>query len=104
LSINDLELVATQCPAHAAGFFFYGPHGVIHPFGDGYQCVANPFVRMPMTTTNDLGQASLAFDMLASPIPITLGQQLSFQFLFRDNGSGPSSFNLSDSLRVIFGP
>jgi glucose/arabinose dehydrogenase len=104
LSINDLELVATQCPAHAAGFFFYGPHGVIHPFGDGYQCVANPFVRMPMTTTNDRNQASVTFDALASPIPITAGQSLYFQFLFRDNGSGASSFNLSDSLRVIFGP
>ena len=106
VSQNDLVLIAVGVPPGSLARFVYGPSETLTPLGNGWQCVAAPFVRLPVTTANFAGDVAWNLDLGALPPagPIAPGDTRLFQCWFRDVAAGGAMFNLSDGLSVTFCP
>ena len=107
ITANDLTLVASRCPANKFGFFFYGYVEDHTPLGNGWRCVDSPIARLkPMVNTGPGGMATRLIDYgnLPANVPITAGSMRRFQFWFRDPPGGGELTNLTDGLKVFFGP
>ena len=113
ITANDFQLHAGGAVPFRPGLFYYGPDEALVPFGNGFGCVGAGALGIhrlqPPLLTNILGNASRPLDFTAHPANSGLGQinpgsTWSFQFWYRDPDAGGSGFNLSDGLRVTFGP
>jgi hypothetical protein len=107
ITANDLTLVATHCPLNKNGFFFYGYVEDHTMFGNGWRCVGSPIARLkPVINTGPTGTATRLIDYgnLPPNVPITAGSVRRFQFWFRDPPGGGAQTNLTDGLKVYFGP
>lgn len=106
VSSNNFTLIATGCPANAAGLFFFGPTETFVPFGNGFRCVGGSIRRLPIITTNAFGDAVYNLNVNAGVAAgVILGNTAwNFQFWFRDTAAGGANFNLSDGLHVDFCP
>ncbi len=102
ISNNNFVLFSFGCPPNKTGLFFYGQTQTLVPFGNGTRCVANPFHRLPVTTTNSFGDlvTMLNLNSLPSGGQISAGQTWNFQSFFRDPAAGGAGFNASDGLQV----
>jgi hypothetical protein len=109
VAANDLVIEASNGPASQPGVFFYGPAQIQVPFGDGNRCVGGAVIRLwPPSAADVSGFNSRAVDNTAPAIaggaaPILAGVTLNFQYWHRDPAGGPSGFNLSDALEILFG-
>ncbi len=101
---NNLELIAVGCPPNAAGLFYYGQNAVQTPFGNGFRCIGGSVFRLPIITTDFLGDGHRVLNYGALPQPISSGEQWRFQFWYRNPAAGGAGFNLSDGLLVTFCP
>jgi hypothetical protein len=106
---NDTCLHALGCPSFTTGFFIYGNQQAQIPLGNGYLCVS-PFHELyrisPVVAASRGGEAELDLDLYRMPlaVPITAGSTWNFQYWFRDPLGGGAGWNLSDGLRITFGP
>lgn len=106
ISTNDLVLYAFGCPPNKAGLFFYGQNQTNVAFGNGRRCVASPFFRLPLTTTDSFGELQWNLNLNALPAggQISSGQTWNFQAWFRDPPAGGALTNTSDGLNVQWCP
>ena len=99
---NNFVLLALGCPPNKTGLFYYGQGQTDVPFGNGHRCVSSPFFRLPVGTTNIVGD--LQFNLNLNALPpggqISSGQTWNFQAYFRDQAAGGAFFNTTDGLSV----
>ncbi len=104
-SANDLVLMASGAPPNKPAIFFYGADQTQVPFGDGFRCVGTPIFRLPVISTDPLGNASFPLDITAITNPggqIQPGDTWNFQLWYRDPSHGSAGYNVSDGLEVLF--
>lgn len=107
VAANDVTLFASGLPSNEFCSFVYGQTEIQQPLFDGFLCLSNPIVRLGVTTSGLLGQASLPLDLTAPPQAvgqITAGTTWNFQVFYRDTGFGANGANLTRGLRVSFCP
>jgi hypothetical protein len=106
IATNDFVLYAFGCPPNKTGLFFYGQGQTNVAFGNGRRCVASPFFRLPVTTTDFSGMMSTTLDLTSLPAggQISQGQTWNFQGYFRDPPGGGALFNSTDGLNVSWCP
>jgi len=106
IASNDLHLTAFGCPANVSGIFFFGTTAVQVPLGNGVRCAGGLLVRLPVVTTNILGDADFSLDLGALPGGATIqaGDTRYFQFWYRDTAGGGAGNNLTDGLAALFCP
>jgi len=105
IAANDLELVATLCPAGQFGIFFMGATRIQVAFGHGFLCAGGGLTRFnPPILTDAFGEARYALDVSAPPAAglVVEGSTWNFQFWFRDPPAGGAGFNTTDGLEVVF--
>jgi hypothetical protein len=104
VSANQFTLVASPVP-EGSGIFFYGAAGTELPFGDGFQCVDEPLLRLLPLVKTIGGEQRYTFDLNRPPQrfgEILPGSTWRFQLWFTDAAAGGSGFNTSDALAVTF--
>jgi lysyl endopeptidase len=99
---NDFHLLANGLPPNGFGIFFYGQNEVLTQFGNGYRCVGNPLVRLPVLQANTFGDSNFALDLNGTQIDA--GETWLFQYWYRNPAGGGAGFNLSDAIGVPFCP
>ncbi len=106
IATNDLRLVATGCPPHTFGLFYFGGTQTQAPFGNGFRCVGGSVTRFGVQGTNEFGDADRLIDYAALPgsAGVAVGATRYFQFWYRNPAAGGAGFNLSDGLSVRFCP
>lgn len=107
ISLNDFTLQAYGLPPNKTCIFFYGQdQTAFAPFGNGTRCIANPFFRLPLTTSNLFGDAELAVDLnnLPNNGDISAGESWGFQCWYRDPQAAGASTNVSDGLTTNWCP
>lgn len=102
ISLNNLTIITTGCPAFSSGVYFFGPNAIQVPFGNGFRCVGGAVSRFPVQQTNEFGDAVRTLNLNNMPQPVTVGSTWRFQFWYRDVLGGGSGYNLSDGLAVTF--
>jgi hypothetical protein len=106
LSVNDLVLLASPCPAQQPGIFFYGAGTASTPLGDGLLCVGGgTIVRFAPVFSDVFGLATQPVDFTGPPQmggSITAGSTWNFQYWYRDPASVGAGFNLSDAWAMTF--
>lgn len=112
---DDLLLRTTQLPPNKAGIHFMGGGTASAPFGDGLRCVVSGgqgLYRYPVANSGPTGMLQLGPGIASASCAlfppggcIAPGDTWYFQCWYRDP-AGPcgSTFNLSNGLRVRFGP
>ncbi len=102
ISNNNFILYAFGAPPNKSGLFFYGLGQTNVVFGNGFRCVANPFFRLPLITSNSFGDFQFNLNLNALPAggQISAGQTWNFQCYFRDPPAGGALFNATDGLSV----
>jgi hypothetical protein len=107
IAANDFVIRCTGVVPGEAGVFYFGPAQVQVPFGEGNRCVGGATIRLwPPIFSSAGGELVRPID---NSLPPTIGLLIdasthNFQCWFRDPAGGPSGFNLSDGLEVIFSP
>ncbi|MCH2106313.1 MAG: hypothetical protein MK291_06705, partial [Planctomycetes bacterium] len=100
--------IANFAPSGQPGLFYYGPNQIEAPFGNGVRCVGGLVTRLnpPITISSPWGEAIHFLDATdpANAANIQPGSSWNFQFWYRDPEDGGANFNLTDALRVPFGP
>ena len=107
VAANNVTLFASGLPANEFCLFVYGQTEIQQPLFDGFLCISNPIVRMGITTSDLLGQASRPLDLTMPPQAvgqITPGTTWNFQVFYRDTGFGANGANLTRGLRASFCP
>jgi len=102
ISANNFRLYAFGAPPNKSGIFFYGQNQINVAYGNGRRCVGSPSYRLPLITSDAIGdfQFSLDLDALPAGGQISPGQTWNFQVYFRDPAAGGAFFNSSDGLSV----
>ena len=112
-SQNAFQLSVSGAVPNQFGLFYYGRSQISVPFGNGTRCVGGGgigvFRLSPPATCDAAGDLTRALDLTQSPASagpgrIDPGTAWNFQFWYRDPSASPSTFNLSDALRVHFTP
>ncbi|MBL8862803.1 MAG: zinc-dependent metalloprotease [Planctomycetes bacterium] len=105
VAANDLLLSAAPVPANSTGLFYCGPSQTQVPFGNGLRCVGGPTFRLGLVAAAGGGLAR-AVDNTLPPAAgqLVAGSTWNFQAWFRDAAGGGANFNLSNGLRIPFGP
>ncbi len=104
---NDLILTVEHGPMHQFGLFYYGPNQISTPYGEGLRCVGGGIYRLPVIQLDQFGNGAYYLDNTDPPEPaaqIEPGDTWNFQFWYRDPPGGPSGFNFSGGLEVLFCP
>jgi hypothetical protein len=104
VSANRFTLIASPVP-EGSGIFFYGAAATELPFGDGFQCVDEPLLRLLPPVKTIGGEQRYTVDLDRPPQPfgeILPGSTWRFQLWFTDAAAGGSGFNTSDALAVTF--
>lgn len=101
LTLNNLHLITTTCPASVPGMYIYGDGQVQVPFGNGWMCSASNLRRLPVVVTNAFGDVQYQPDLSALP-GLAPGVAKNFQFYYRDPAGGGAQFNTSNALHVLF--
>jgi hypothetical protein len=110
LQTNDLVFEVVGLPSKALGIFFYGQQQTKVPFGNGFACVAGAVTRvLPPGVATAAGALSYPIDLQQPPFSQGVGQILpssdwNFQFWYRDPHGSPTTFNLSNGVRIVFAP
>jgi hypothetical protein len=107
VSQNDLELIAFDAPPLKTALFFYGQNAIAPvAFGNGFRCIANPFLRLPAIETSVFGDAVFLLDLNSLPSggQISAGEVWNFQLWYRDPAGGGANYNSSDALGLTFCP
>ncbi|MAF64496.1 MAG: hypothetical protein CMJ84_02390 [Planctomycetes bacterium] len=107
IQANNFRLLATDCPPHQNGVFFYGLTPTQVPFGEGNLCITGTMQRLSVVNTGSAGVPSYSLDFTDPPASsgqIHAGDTWYFSFWFRDPAGGPSGFNLADGLQASFCP
>jgi hypothetical protein len=99
IASNALTLIANPAPVQP-GIFYFGTTQIQVPFGSGFRCVGGTTTRLPVIFPSS-GTATFSLDLAA--LGMAPGSR-NFQYWFRDIGGGPSTFNLSDGLEIVFVP
>jgi len=101
-SANDFHLICTGLPPNGSGIFFYGQNEAFQPFGNGYRCIGNPVIRLPIVNASQFGEVT--FDVNLPSTQIDAGETWFFQYWYRNPAAGGAGFNLSDAVGVPFCP
>ena len=107
ISAANLTLHATGVPTNKTGIFIYSIAQQQVPFGNGFLCVGGmgiPVARMKPAVNSGAGNSldlQVNYANLPSNGPIVAGSTWNFQAWFRD---GTGLFDLSDGVRLTFGP
>jgi hypothetical protein len=110
VAVNDLHLLAFQCPPTRPGLFLYGAYPTQIPFADGYLCISPFYPGLhragPAALLDANGTTNRQLDLQALPAggPILGGSTWNFQFWYRDLAAGGSGSNLTDAMSVTFCP
>jgi hypothetical protein len=108
VALNFFTLSASGCPANKNAVFFYGATATAGiPFFAGFKCVASPVLRLPVLTTDALGEVAYTLDLTSPPNPlgqITASSTWHFQLWYRDPTGTGGSTNFSDGLTANFCP
>jgi hypothetical protein len=104
---NDLTLTVDDATPHQFGLFYYGPNQISLPYGEGVRCVGGGIYRLGVVSLDTLGNGIHQLDITNPPeasAQIEVGDIWNFQCWYRDPAGGPSGFNFSDGLEVLFCP
>jgi Tol biopolymer transport system component len=109
VSTDDLVLKAFDCPIPSTGAFFYGRVAASVPFANGFRCIApgaHGLFRLPQSPSDSWGYPTFPFPLASAPTggAITAGSAWCFQYWFRDVAGGGAGANLTEGLRLVFGP
>ena len=104
IAANDLVISCNNLPGTEPGVFFYGATQGQFPFGEGFRCVTGTIIRLWPPAASSGGVLTRVIDYGSVPTPILSGSTWNFQGWFRDPAGGPSGFNLSDGLEIVFVP
>lgn len=106
LTINNVTLVATGCPANSFGFFIYGPTQGFNPAYCGINCIntSGGIGRLSVAPISPLGEASFPLDVNTPPAgaPAFVVGTMNFQYFFREFCNGGISANFSNGVAVNF--
>ncbi|MDA8988755.1 M12 family metallo-peptidase [bacterium] len=105
LAVNDLALLAYDCPSSSTGIFLLGDSQQQLPVGNGVLCVAgSPIYRLAISQADPLGLNTLALDFHSLPAGLqpSVGDQWNVQLWFRDSVGALS--NLSDAIQLTICP
>jgi hypothetical protein len=102
VSQNSFGLLCTGLPPGSSGIFFYGQNETFQGFGNGFRCIGNPVIRLPIQQASEFGEAYRAIDFPSTTI--RAGQTWLFQYWYRNPSGGGAGFNLSDAIIVPFCP
>ena len=105
MSANNLTVFCTGLVPNKPGLFFYGPLQTSVTLGDGVRCVDGSLTRLTVQVTNAVGAIYRSIDWTAPPFDsgpgqVSAGDQVNFQFWYRDPPGGPVGNNLSDALEL----
>jgi len=105
IAANNLVLQAVPVPASSTGLFYFGPTTTQVVFGNGYRCVNGTIRRLGIVPASG-GALTRVVNNAVPPSAgvIVAGSTWNFQAWFRDVAAGGSNFNLSNGLRIPFGP
>lgn len=109
---EDLLLWSIGLPPNRFALLYYGPQQIQASFGEGVRCVGAGGVgifRAGIGTSDSFGDIEFPIDYQGAPTgsgpgKIEAGSQWNFQIWYRDPAGGPSGFNLSDAIEVVFCP
>lgn len=105
IALNDLGLVAYDCPASSTGIFVLGDSQQSVPVGNGVLCVAgSPLYRLAASQANSLGLNSLSIDLLSLPTGTqpAVGDRWNVQLWYRDSVGALS--NLTEAIELTLCP
>lgn len=97
---NNFTLLCSGLPPNSSGIYFYGQNEIFQSFGNGFRCVGNPVIRLPVQQASEFGEADRTLNLTTTPIQA--GQTWLFQYWYRNPAGGGAGFNLSDALVVPF--
>ena len=110
VSDNSFTLHVNGSKPLQFGMMFYGAQQQSVFYGEGMLCVMGPLFRLaPVVLADNSGHAVYPLDFGSAPAangPGTINafSTWNFQFWYRDPLGGPSGFNFSDGLQVMFCP
>ena len=105
IAAGDLALGIRDCPPGVTGLFLLGPPATPVPLAAGTLCAGSPLRRFPAQTTDAAGIARLAADFASGPLAsLSAGDEVVFQFWYRDPAGPGALVNLSEGLRIRFCP
>jgi alpha-tubulin suppressor-like RCC1 family protein len=110
LPTNTLVFEVVGLPSKAVGIFIYGAQQTKVPFGNGFACIAGTVVRvLPPVLSTSAGTLSVPIDLHKPPFSQGAGQILpgsdwNFQYWYRDSNGAPTTYNLSNGVRIVFAP
>lgn len=104
---NTLQLLCFNIPPQKLTIFYYGRSAnSFATFGNGVRCVDAPLYRLPSTTSNDFGDATVNFNLNSLPPggSMTVGQHMAASAYYRDPAAGGANFNTADVLEFDWCP
>ncbi len=102
ITLNDLALHAAPVP-DKPGMFIFSRSIAQEPFGNGWLCLGNPILRLPMVVAKN-GRLDYAVDYTQLPPGASFlpGSSVHFQAWFRDPAAGGAQFSTSNGLMLRF--
>lgn len=105
VSENNFTLITDHLPSNVPALYIFGANQVQFPFGEGLRCIGVPITRIgPVVAASAQGVVSRIVDLAVPPAvgQIVAGAELNFQLWYRDGLGGPSGFNLSNGLNIVW--
>lgn len=113
VSADTLELTTANVDPNNSGLYFQandaisGGAGIV--FGDGLRCAGGGLIRLQVRFSNSSGVSQSTIS-IASKGSVSAGNVKYYQYWYRDTsggqpcGAGVNDFNLSNGVRIVWGP
>ncbi|MDP6956186.1 MAG: choice-of-anchor A family protein, partial [Planctomycetota bacterium] len=106
---NDVTLRAIQLPPGEFSIFYYGRAPAYAPLGLGYRCIGGGgYTRLPVLLSGGGGVLTYPLDLHNLPpgphAAISIGETIYFQAWYRDPQDIYPHNNLSNAIKISFGP
>ncbi len=102
-STNDFQLNCSGLVPGTPGLFFYGPNQTAVLLGEGVRCVDGQLTRLDVQVADILGTVVKPINWFGPPFlfgtgAVAPGDDVNFQYWYRDVPGGPSGYNLSSAV------
>ncbi len=104
-STNDFQLNCSGLVPGTPGLFFYGPNQTAVLLGEGVRCVDGQLTRLDVQVADILGTVVKPINWFGPPFlfgtgAVAPGDDVNFQYWYRDVPGGPSGYNLSSAVEL----